>query len=126
MLKIAKTGKETLISRITRNLHIFFKEKLIKDNVFSLINIILNSDKELSQVNAELDLKTFLYERYKHRLAAFDPFKEHVLEVDIKEFSLSFPKYDKGSAFYDVAKELLAKKKSKNRLFFYDCRKEQN
>ena len=79
MLKIAKTGIVKLISRITRNLNIFFKENLIKNNTFPLVNIILSSDKELSNVNAELDLKTFLYERYKHRLATFHPDKEHVL-----------------------------------------------
>jgi hypothetical protein len=61
MLKIAKIGNEGLMQRITRNLTIFFKEKLIKQSSFSLINMILASDKELSSVNAELDLKTFLY-----------------------------------------------------------------
>jgi hypothetical protein len=52
--------------------------------MFSLINIMFETDKELSRVNAELDLKTFIYERYKHRLANFHPQKEHVLEIDIK------------------------------------------
>jgi hypothetical protein len=122
MLKIAKTGKEELMQRITRNLNIFFKENLIKQSTFTLISMILASDKELSNVNAELDLKTFLYERYKHRLASFNPFKEHVLEIDINEFQKSFPKYDRGSAIYSVSKELLAKKKNKNKLLFYDCR----
>lgn len=75
MLKIAKTGKDSLMQRITRNLTVFFKEELIKDSIFSLLNIILESDKELSQVNAELDLKTFIFERYKHRLASFHPDK---------------------------------------------------
>jgi hypothetical protein len=46
--------------------------------------------------------------------------------VDINEFQKSFQKYDRGSAIYDVSKELLSKKKNKNKLLFYDCRKEQN
>lgn len=52
MLKIAKTGKECLMQRITRNLTIFSKDNLIKDSIFSLMNMILESDKELSEVNA--------------------------------------------------------------------------
>jgi hypothetical protein len=114
------------MQRITRNLTIFFKENLIKDSIFSLINMILESDKELSSVNAELDLKTFLYERYKHRLSSFHPDKEHVLEIDIKEFSVSFQKYDRGSAIYEVSKQMLSKKKNKNKLLFFDCRKDIN
>jgi hypothetical protein len=88
--------------------------------------MILESDKELSSVNAELDLKTFLYERYKHRLSSFHPDKEHVLEIDIKEFSVSFQKYDRGSAIYEVSKQMLSKKKNKNKLLFFDCRKDIN
>ena len=61
MLKIAKTGKETLMRAITRNINVFFKENLIQQSIFSLINIILTSDKQLSNVNAELDLKTYLF-----------------------------------------------------------------
>jgi hypothetical protein len=67
-----------------------------------------------------------LYERYKHRIASFDPDKEHVLEIDIKEFSSGFPKYDKGSAIYEVSKQMLSKKKNKNKLLFYDCRQDKN
>lgn len=126
MLKIAKTGKEELMQRITRNLTVFFKDKLIKQSIFTLINMILTSDKELSNVNAELDLKTFLFERYKHRLASFHPDKEHVLEVDINEFQKSFSKYDRGSAIYEVSKKMLAKKKNKSKLLYFDCRKEVN
>lgn len=114
------------MQRITRNITIFFKENLIKDSIFTLINMILESDKTLSYVNAELDLKTFLYERYKHRLASFHPDKEHVLEIDIKEYSISFPKYERGSAIYEVSKQMLAKNKNKSKLLFYDCRKDKN
>lgn len=91
--------------------------------MFSLINILFESDKELACVNAELDLKTYLYERYRHRLANFQPDKENVLEIDIKEYLNSFPKYEKGSAIYEVTIGMLAKKKNKNRYFYYDCRK---
>ena len=126
MLKIAKTGKDTLMQAITRNINVFFKENLIQQSIFSLINIILTSDKELSNVNAELDLKTYLFERYSHRLENFKPNKEHVLEIDINEFQKSFQKYDRGSAIYEVIKTMLLKKKNKNKLFFYDCRKEGN
>jgi hypothetical protein len=52
MLKIAKSGKKGLMQRITRNVTVFFKEKLIKENMFSLINILFESDKEFSRVNA--------------------------------------------------------------------------
>lgn len=33
------------MQRITRNLNIFFKENLIKQSTFTLLNIILASDK---------------------------------------------------------------------------------
>lgn len=40
------------MQKITRNLTIFSQENLIKESIFSLINMILESDKELSEVNA--------------------------------------------------------------------------
>jgi len=49
-----------------------------------------------------------------------------VLEIDIKEFAQSFPKYDKGSAIYEASKRLLGKKKNKNKYFYFDCRKPEN
>lgn len=49
-----------------------------------------------------------------------------MLEIDIKEFAASFPKYDKDTAIYEVSKRLLAKRKNKNKYFYYDCRKEEN
>jgi len=52
MLKIAKSGKQGLMQRIARNVTVFFKEKLIKENIFSLINILFESDKEFCRVNA--------------------------------------------------------------------------
>jgi hypothetical protein len=52
MLKIAKSAKKGLMQRITRNVTVFFKEKLIKENMFSLINILFEPDKEFSRVNA--------------------------------------------------------------------------
>jgi hypothetical protein len=87
---------------------------------------VLESDRTFGLVNAELDIKTYLYDRYKHRLNAFHPDKEHVLEIDIKEFTQSFSKYDKGSAIYEASKRLLAKKKNKNKYFYFDCRKPEN
>jgi hypothetical protein len=63
------------MQRITRNINIFFKENLIKQSIFTLVNMILASDKDISYVNAELDLKTYLFERYKHRIEKFDPLK---------------------------------------------------
>jgi hypothetical protein len=112
--------------KVTRNFTVFLKENLIKENIFSLASAILESNQQLNLANAELDLKTYLYERYKGRIATFHPDKEHVLEIDIKEFSTSFSKYDRGSAIYTVSKVLLSKKKNKNRFFYYDCRKPAN
>ena len=71
-------------------------------------------------------MKTYLYYRYRHRIDKFNPDKEHVLEVDINEFQRSFNKYDRGSAIYEVSKQMLAKKKNKNKLLYFDCRKEGN
>lgn len=45
----------------------------------------IEGDKALNLVNAELDLKTYIFERYKFaQINAFDPLGEHVLEIDIK------------------------------------------
>lgn len=48
------------------------------------------------------------------------------MEIDIKEFSASFSKYDKDSAIYEASKRLLTKKKNKNKYFYYDCRRKEN
>jgi hypothetical protein len=89
-----------------------------------LTALIFECDQKLNQVNAELDLKSYIYENFKTTLATLPPNKEHVLEIDIKEFASNFSKYDKGSAIYEVSKKLLTKKKNKNRYFYYDCRRE--
>ena len=112
--------------QVTLTLVMCLERGIIKENIVPLLNMIFDTDKTLTQVNAELDLKTFLFERYQHRIQAFDPFKEHLLEIDMKEFSINFSKYGNNSPIYDVSKRLLSKKKNKNRYFYYDCRKECN
>ncbi len=115
-----------MIERITRNIIEYLSGNLIKESIVPILNIVFESDRQLSQVNAELDLKTFIYERYKHRISAFHPDKEHLLEMDIKEISISFNKYDKDGSIYEVMKQILSKKKGKTKYFYYDCRKEEN
>ncbi len=77
--KIAKSNKQALIERTTRNIVEYLSLNLIKESIVPILNIVLESDRQLSLVNAELDLKTFIYERYKHRISSFHPEKEHLL-----------------------------------------------
>jgi hypothetical protein len=126
LYKIAKIGKQGLLEQIKRNVADNLMQGLAQENIVPLLTIIIESDRTLSLTNAELDLKTFLYERYKHRINAFHPDKEHILEIDIKEFTASFPKYEKDGPINEACKRLLTKKKNKNKYFYYDCRKEEN
>lgn len=96
---------------------------MISENIVPIIQIIFESDKELSLVNAELDLKSYIYERYLHVINSFHPDKEHVIEVDGTQLAENFSKYEKDSAIYEVSKKILKKKKNKNRFFSYDCRR---
>ena len=45
MLKIAKTGNLSLLQRVTRNITIFLKNGLVKQSIYPLMKILLNSDK---------------------------------------------------------------------------------
>jgi hypothetical protein len=59
--KIAKSNKQGLIERVTRNIVEYLSLNLIKESIVPILNIVFESDKQLSLVNAELDLKTFIY-----------------------------------------------------------------
>lgn len=73
--KIAKSKKQGLIERITRNIVEYLSLNLIKESIVPILSIVFESDRQLSQTNAELDLKTYIFERYKHRINAFHPEK---------------------------------------------------
>jgi hypothetical protein len=45
---------------------------------------MLETNKKLSLVNAELDLKGYIYERYKRRIDLFQKGKENLIEIDLK------------------------------------------
>jgi len=45
---------------------------------------MLETNKKLSLANAELDLKGYLYERYKKKIEQFQQDKENLIEIDLK------------------------------------------
>lgn len=73
--KIAKSKRQSLIERITRNIVEYLSLNLIKESIVPILSIVFESDRQLSQTNAELDLKTYIFERYKHRINSFHPEK---------------------------------------------------
>lgn len=66
----------------------------LKGNVFALLHLLLESDKIFYSANVELDIKGFIYKNYKKQVENYlKDKKEAHIEIDMKIFSISFPKY---------------------------------
>lgn len=62
LFKIAKSKDANLLPKVLISVTNIFGSSRFKGSVFPLLNILLDTDKDFTKMNIELDLKGYIYE----------------------------------------------------------------
>jgi hypothetical protein len=101
---MARAKDPSINLKVMRMVCKFFEQGALKDKIFSILNVILDSDEVFSCTNIEVEFKSFILESHTHKKEA------RYLKIDGRRFCSAFGKFDGNPSLMKVLNRVCVKK----------------